>query len=107
MPRWIQHPITHELIPADEYEPPRQNQSAYIHGDIDSFVSPVDRTVISDRSHLRNHNRKHGVTDMRDYGPEYFKRKAKERQSALRGDSSEARSERKRDLLRTIEQLKK
>lgn len=106
MPRWIQHPITHELIPADEYVRPDTN-APYIHGPLEPFVSPVDRSVIGDRKHLREHNKRHEVTDFRDYGTEYFERKAKERERNLAGDSYKAREERKRDLLRTFEQLKK
>jgi hypothetical protein len=32
-----------------------------VMGDIKSFVSPVDKTVISSRSQLREHERAHGV----------------------------------------------
>ena len=39
------------------------------------FVSPLDQTVISDPAQLRAHNRKHGVTDRRDYGESWFERK--------------------------------
>jgi hypothetical protein len=29
--------------------------------DIEEFVSPIDKTVISSRSGLRNHERRHGI----------------------------------------------
>ena len=50
------------------------NHSASVHT-IKPFVSPLDRTVISDPAQLRAHNLKHGVTDRRDYGESWFERK--------------------------------
>lgn len=38
-------------------------RSAAIHMDLDSFVSPIDGTVISSRPGLVEHNRRHGVTN--------------------------------------------
>jgi len=41
----------------------RAAQSASVHMDMDSFVSPIDGTVISSRPVLEEHNRRHGVTN--------------------------------------------
>jgi len=78
MPRWIQHPETHELIPADEYVRPK-SPGVYVMEDIKPFVSPVDGTVISSRPHLEAHNRRHGVTNSADYSKEYLKGRANQR----------------------------
>ena len=64
------------------------------------FVSPVDGTVIRDASQLRAHNRKHGVTDQRDYGSEWFARKGRE--NDLKRQSLDPKSKRDR-----IEALKR
>ena len=82
--RWIQHPITNKLVPANEYVRPKE-AGHYVHGDIQAFVSPVDGTVISDRKKLRDHNIRNNVVhadDMRGVKPpttneraETFKRK--------------------------------
>jgi hypothetical protein len=98
MPRWIQHLLTGELIPAHEYVRPNTNKTAAVHGDIEAFVSPVDRSVIDDRKKLREHNKRHGVTNTRDYGENYFKRKAKEREVALDTNNPKAKAAR-RDAL--------
>ena len=88
--RWIQDPETGKLIPAEEYQ--RDDPSApYVQGDIESFKSPIDGSIISDRAHLRAHNKRHGVTDSRDYSGEYFKSKAAERASILSSDNEKAK----------------
>lgn len=99
MPSWIQDPKTKKLIPKNEYY--RQqgaNKSAYLSDDIEPFKSPIDGRVIHSRSGLREHNRQHGVTDMRDYGDSWFERKSKERSEAITG---------KRDRGERIEEIKK
>lgn len=37
-----------------------------VMSDISERVSPIDGTVITSRSHLRHHNRAHGVIDVGD-----------------------------------------
>jgi hypothetical protein len=54
---------------------------------MDSFVSPLDGSLIRDPAQLRAHNRKHGVTDSREYGGDYFDRKNKERGTAIQGQA--------------------
>jgi hypothetical protein len=49
-----------------------------IMGDIEPFKSPVDGSVITGRSALRQHNKRHNVTNPADYKEEW-KTKAKER----------------------------
>lgn len=72
--RYIQHPITHELVPAEEYERPSARHHI-VQGDIEPFISPIDKTVISSRAHLREHNLRHGVTNSADYTPEFLARR--------------------------------
>lgn len=93
MPRWIQDRVTGKLIPAEEYNK-SETDAPYVHGDIESFVSPITREIISDRAQLRRHNKKHGVTDSRDYS-EDFKRKASiARNDAMTGNTPQAKAER-------------
>ena len=65
---WVQHPITHKLIPKEDYVRPTNMHA--IHGDIDPFISPVDGTVISSRKALQEHNRRHGVVSQAEMGNE-------------------------------------
>ena len=92
--RFIQDPDTLKLVPAGEYVPKERPQYAAIHGPLEAFVSPIDGTVIDDRAKLRAHNKRHGVTNVQDYGPDWFPRKAAEREAALRADTPKAKRER-------------
>lgn len=54
---------------------------------MEPFVSPIDGSIIRDGAQLAAHNRKHGVTDHRDYGPDWFERKHKEHSAAIQGQT--------------------
>lgn len=103
---WVQDPETGKLVPKDEYYKAKygQQDAPYIQGDIESFKSPIDGSMITDRSHLREHNTKHGVTDSRDYSTEYYQRRAKEREGLLSGSSDRAVQERKTHLSEILNQ---
>ena len=90
---WVQDPETGKLIPKEEYRRGSDYQH-YIQGDIDPFVSPVDGSVISDRSHLRRHNARHGVTDKRDYSEDFMQKRNARRVAEAKGQTPEARRER-------------
>ena len=51
----------------------------YVMGDTKSFISPIDRSEISSRSQLREHEKKHGVRQCgelktaADFAPAEFK----------------------------------
>jgi hypothetical protein len=95
MPSWVQCPKTYKLIPKEEYARHEDAVSTvYVQGDVEPFVSPIDGTIIQSRNGLRDHNLKHGVTDMRDYGQEWFKKKAKERAEKIAGKDRRSRAER-------------
>ena len=95
MPRYIQHPITNKLIPAEEYERPKE-RGHFVQGDVQNFVSPIDGSVISDRKKLREHNEKHGVVNAAEFSPEYCNRVQKER--VAKQNSSEERLKTKRQI---------
>jgi len=71
------------------------SKSAAVFKQLEPFVSSVDGSVISDRGALRRHNKRNGVTDPRDYGPEYFKRKGHDIQRQSEGDTRRDTQERK------------
>jgi hypothetical protein len=98
---WVHHPITGKMVPKEDFRPPGPN-APVVHGDLESFVSPVDGSVISDRSHLRAHNSRHGVTNVADYGPEWFERRGKEKYQEQQGKTPEQRRERREAINRTM-----
>ena len=65
-----------------------------VHGDIEPFISPITKEVISDRGQLRRHNAKHGVTDSRDYSDEFIAKRAKQRDDTMTGNNPQAKRER-------------
>ena len=61
-------------------------------GDIESFVSPVDGSVISDRRQLREHNKRNNVVNADEFTPEFYAGKAKERADFYQGRKSQEES---------------
>jgi hypothetical protein len=82
--KFIQCPVTHKLIPRDEYVRPKEASHA-VWNDLPSFVSPVDGSVISDRKQLREHNVRNNVVSADNFSPEFQKRKEDERHNAEHG----------------------
>ena len=97
----VQHPISGKLIPKEEFQR-EEPASPAIHGDIDPFVSPVDGSVISDRAHLRAHNKRHNVTNVADYGHGWFERKGKDKYREQQGATTKQRRERREAINRTM-----
>jgi len=77
----------------------------YIQGDIESFKSPIDGRCISDRRQLRLHNLEHGVTDSRDYSPQFIESKRKAREAEFNGSTAQAKRERINALNDAFEKL--
>lgn len=95
---WVQDPETGKLIPKEEWYGGRSSAPA-VYGDIEEFVSPVDGSRITSRSHLRTHNAKHGVTDSRDYSHEFMLSRSHKRIAEMTGQTTAAKQER-RELIR-------
>lgn len=70
--------------------------------DIPDFVSPVDGKVVHGRASLREHNKRHGVTNMADFKNEW-ENKAKERAKFFSGDASYDRERRREAIEKAIE----
>jgi hypothetical protein len=60
--RWIQDPVTLELVPAEEYNT-QADSCAYIIGDIEPFVATgtAEPTLISSRKQLRQYCNDNGL----------------------------------------------
>lgn len=80
-----------------------ENHSAMVNGKFETFQSPIDQSEITGPASLREHNRRHGVTDSRDYSPEFMEKKQKERLSPLNGNV--AKQERKAALRDTMRRM--
>lgn len=62
--RFIQHPQTLELVPAEEYVAPSRGTSWQVLGDIEPYRSMVTGEIIGSRSRHREHLRDHGMVEV-------------------------------------------
>ena len=112
MPTWVQDPETGEMVPKQEWLERQAILAGTVRAhavlkDIEAFVSPIDKRVITGRKALREHNAAHGVTNIQDYGPEYFARKDKERGAIIQGRTPQAKRERVEAIKRAISEGEK
>ena len=76
-----------------------------IQTDIEPFVSPITKELITSRSHLRIHNKRHGVTDSRVYSHEFMLKRSHERINQMTGNNPEAKAERIEICKQTLEKF--
>lgn len=62
--RFIQHPQTHELVPAEQYVAPSRATSWQVLPDIEPYRSMVTGETITSRSRHREHLRSHGMVEV-------------------------------------------
>lgn len=62
--RWIQDPVTNQLIPADQWRGPSTSSASYIIPDIQPYKSMITGEMITSRSHHREHLRQHNVQEI-------------------------------------------
>jgi hypothetical protein len=67
--------------------------------DIEPFQSPIDGSVITSRSRLREHHKEHGTTDARDYSAEYYDKAARKRQDSVDCNTPEDKAHRIESLI--------
>jgi len=99
--RWRQDKVTGKLIPIDQAAR-AQGRSPHILGDIESFVSPVDGTVITDRAQLREHNKRNNVVNAGEFSQEFYDRKAKERARLYTGEQTTAEKQQRGEEINNI-----
>jgi hypothetical protein len=92
-------PDTGKFITLGEWEQkhgksPKRSKAKGLGSDIESFVSPIDGTVVTGRASLREHNERNGVTNIADYDAGYFEKRGKEMKAEATGDTVEAKQER-------------
>lgn len=89
---YVFDPTTKKVVEKSKYLG-NGNSSARVHT-FTPFTSPIDGTRIRDASQLASHDKKHGVTDPRNYGPDWFARESKARDDRLTGQTKVDRQER-------------
>lgn len=66
--RWIQDPVTHKLIPVDEYTPAAPS-GPFVMADVKPYQSMVTGEMIGGRRQHREHLRQHGLIEMGNDAP--------------------------------------
>jgi len=62
--RYIQDPVTLELVPAEEYIPRGRESAPYVLGDIEPYQSMITGEMITGRRQHREHLRQHGCIEV-------------------------------------------
>jgi hypothetical protein len=70
--RYIQHPETLELVPADEYIRP-QREATRIMSDISPYQSVITGEMITSRSKHREHLKRHDCIEVGNEKPNWMK----------------------------------
>ena len=99
MARWRQKIMpdgTSKFVPVDEAA--RRQDGHFVQGDITSFVSPLDGSVITDRKQYREHCEKHGVVPAGEFNQEFYDRKAEERARHYQGEVQERKQEIRQEI---------
>lgn len=94
--RWKQDPVTHKLIPVDEMAFKHdKDRGIIVRGNFDAFKSPIDGSVISNQREYDDHCKRHNVVNSQEFSPEYYQRKAAERE-AVHANRLHPKEERRR-----------
>ena len=100
---YIQCPETGKLIEKSEYYS-ENRQRVKVTNEFQEFKSPIDGSRIGDRRQLDAHNKKHGVTNISDYGQAHFDKAAAKRSEILSGKGAAQKASRIDDIKRTLYQ---
>lgn len=83
--RWVQDRHTGEMVEIGEETGFAEPTGPIIMGDIEPFISTVDKTYIGSRSTLREHNKKNDVTHISDF-KETWAKAQKQREAYRKGE---------------------
>ena len=86
--RWRQCAKTGKFIPVDDAARRRDGAGAdiIVRGKFDSFVSPVDGSLIRNHRDLENHNKRNDVVNAAEFTPEFYAEKRKKRERLYKGE---------------------
>jgi len=80
----------------------KASASPSIHGPIDPYLSPIDGSVITGRTGLREHMKKHDVVLMDDYGTEHWDESAKKRADHHNAITSKQETQARKEQLNEV-----
>jgi hypothetical protein len=99
----------YEMIPLDESAAKRDDELGIIvRGRFDAFKSPIDGSIIGTHREYMDHCKRHNVVPAQEFNPEFFERKAKEREAFFKRNlSGEEQRQRKMAIHELINQMER
>lgn len=97
--RYIQDPVSLQLVPAEQYRGPSESTSAYIVPDIAPYQSMATGEMIQSRSQHREHLRRHGLVEIGNEIDTHMKQAGMTRQPQISPREREARRRQIADIL--------
>lgn len=98
--RFVYDPETKEMV--EIFRRPRE-WGQLVVGDLSDFVSPIDGQVVHGRTGLREHDRRHGTTNVADYKETWAKDAQKRAERRINGVKDPRRLE---TIIRAYDDLK-
>ncbi len=92
---YIFDPKTKKMVEKPKFQ---RNSSTAVHT-FSPRISAIDGTQIRDAAQLASHDKKHGVTDPRNYGPDWFARESNRRDERLTGQTKADKLDRLNTLI--------
>lgn len=88
--RYVYDELTKTMV-----ERPIENSSfsGFVMGDLEDFVSPVDGKIVHGRAGLREHDKRHGTTNVADYKETWAKNMERRANFSLGRDHDRSRTE--------------
>jgi len=74
------------MIPVDEAARKLEPSHSIHANNFDTFKSPVDGTLIRNMREYNDHNKRNNVVNAKEFSPEYYATKQKERDRVLSGE---------------------
>ena len=97
---YVQDPETGKLVPRETYGSNARPDAPMINKPFEGFISPIDKKPVESRRQLSEHNKRHGVTDSRDYSANYLDRTTQQREAK---STRELKQSRISDIKRSID----
>jgi hypothetical protein len=91
----------YHMVPIDEAAR-KAETSAAIHGPIDPYLSPIDGSVITGRTSLREHCKVHNVVLAEEYGTAGWEDAAKKRADHSQGITSKHETQARREHINEV-----
>ncbi len=104
---WDEEAGKYVMVPRDEAARRGSRDGIIVKGKFDAFQSPIDGTAIRTQRQYEDHCKKHNVVPSAEFSPEFYERKAKEREKFFKQEHTPEERWRRRaeinEIINTLE----